>query len=420
METEKQILIIGGGIAGVTAARDLAKLGLRSLVIERSPFLGGHAVQFACKAAPNCQSCLACEVERTLSEVAAEPLIEVRTGTNLNEVTRVNGTFEVSLEQQPLWIDPERCTDCGRCLEACPAAEAGAVSHSGSVHVHPRFAIDIDACLRLNGEAPDCRACADSCPTEAIDLDAGRPEQIDAQGSAVVLATGFEPFDATEKPHLGYGTHPDIITALDLEQTLRERSVVTRPSNGESLRKVAFIQCVGSRDKDHDYCSRACCGYALRMAEVLKERDPEVEITVFYIDLQPVGKSFDLYLERCHTDLRLNRTMVGDIYPLSSGEIRISFQDPESQLLTDEEFDLVVLSVGMSPGLSNPELAEALGTELDHCGFMKGESLLDSTLTNTPGVLLAGTIEGPRDIADTIAHAKRAAWHAAKRLGVGS
>lgn len=413
---ERKVAIIGGGIAGVTAARDLSKLGISSILVERAPFLGGHAVQYACKAAPSCQHCSACEVERALSEVASDEHVEVTTRSKLAGVHRSNGSYEVTIERTPARIDPARCTDCGLCLEACPAAAEGAISHSASVHVSSRYTIDDQGCLRLNGRDPGCLACVEACPVDAINLEA-EAQRLDVTVDALVVATGFEPFDPATKPHLGYGTHPDIITALELEHTLRTRSVVTRPSNGGSVRKAAFVQCVGSRDKDHDYCSRACCGFALRMAEVLKERDPEVEVTVFYIDLQPVGKSFQQYYERCQADLQLRRTMVGDIYPLSSGQLRISAQDEETGMLVDEEFDLAVLSVGMSPGLTNGELSQLLGTDLDHCGFFRGSSPLDSTLTAEPGILLAGTVEGPRDIADTIAHAKRAAWHAAQMLG---
>jgi heterodisulfide reductase subunit A len=420
LETHEQALIIGGGIAGITAARDLASLGVSSTVVERSSFLGGHAVHFACKAAPTCQSCLACEVERTLSDVAVEPLVEVRTRTVVTGVRRHGGAFAVTLEHRPSRVDPARCTDCGKCLAVCPAADRGAVAHSDSMHVHPRFAIEPAACLRLNGEDPHCRACADACPTQAIDFGNGGVVTCETTAGAVVVATGFEPFDASKKAHLGYGTHPDIITALDLEKALRAHSVVTRPSNGEPLRRVAFVQCVGSRDKDRDYCSRVCCGYSLRMAEVLKERTPDVEISVFYIDLQPVGKSFEGFLEKCRADLKLVRSMAGDVYPAPSGRIRLSYQQPDTGRLEDEEHDLVVLAVGMAPGASNEQLAGIFGLELSHCGFIEGQSLLDSTLTGTPGVLLAGTVEGPRDIADTIAHAKRAAWHAAKKLGVGA
>ena len=153
------------------------------------------------------------------------------------------------------------------------------------------------------------------------------------------------------------------------------------------------------------------------MAQAIKERDPEVSISVFYIDLQPVGKSFEEYLERCRADLILVRTMVGDIYPVENGKLRISYQSPETHMLVDEEFDLAVLSVGISPGNSNEFLSSTLGVNLDASGFFEGNSDYEGNLTAREGVVLAGTAKGPRDIADTIAHAKRAAWEVVKTIG---
>lgn len=406
---DKKVVVMGGGIAGVTAARELATLGIATVVVEKSDFIGGHAAEYACKAAPECQKCNACEVEKVLKAFSEEGSVEILHRSTVSKVARTNGNFEVTIDRGAKFIDPAKCINCGLCFEACPAADHGAVTTSTSIHVHPRYAIDTAACLRLNGKDPACDACDKACPFGAIDLEA-KPSPVTEKADAIVVATGFKAFDAKTKPQLGYGSHPDIITALDLEGALRADATLTRPSNGEPIKKVAFVQCVGSRDKDHPYCSKVCCGYALRMAEAIKNRHDDVEVKVFYIDFQPVGKDTDHYLDRYQQDLHLVRTMVGDIYALRNGKLRVTYQHPEERSLFDEEFDLAVLSVAIAPGEDSDSLAALLGLERDGCGFLTGAGSDD--------VVLAGTATGPMDVASSIADAKRAAMQVARKIGV--
>jgi len=410
---EKKALIIGGGIAGMTAAWSLARLGAEPLIVEKSPFLGGHAIQFACKAAASCQQCAACEVDKRLREVVAEPAIGLRLGAELAGATKVNGNWRVKVSRRPPHIDPARCIDCGLCQEACPA---GAIQAAWSAHSHPRFAIDAGVCLTLSRKSA-CKACIEACPAAAIDLKAQAELTEEAVG-AIILASGFAPYDPTGKPQFGYGQLSNVLTALEVERALRQSGELRRPTDDQLPERVAFIQCVGSREKTRNFCSQVCCGYALRISEALRERQPATQVSVFYIDLQAVGRDFERFRGRCQQDLRLIRSIPGDIYPLPDGRLRIFFADPATHAMRDEEFDLAVLSVGIGPGADNQTLAGLLGVGLDEHGFFATPEGLDNTRTAREGVYLAGTSQGPRDVAGSIAHASRAAWEAAKHLGV--
>ncbi len=411
---DKKVVVMGGGIAGVTAARELASLGVPSVVVEKSDFVGGHAASYACKAAPECQKCNACEVDKALKELAALAGVEVLRASTVVGVSKKQGAFEVTVARAPVYVDPAKCTDCGLCLDACPAA--GAVKVAPSAHVHPRYAIDPSACVRLNGADPKCEACVAACPFGAIDL-AARATTTKQAAGGIVVATGFAPYDPAKKPALGHGTHPDVITAVELEALLRKGTRLARPSNGEPAARVAFVQCVGSRDKDNPYCSRVCCGYALRMAEAILKRNEGADVQVFYIDFQPVGKDNERYLAKYRQDLGLVRTLVGDVYPLPSGKLRVTYQHQTERTLTDEEFDLVVLAVAIAPGEDNARIAELLGVGVDGCGFLAGTGAGETNLTKSPAVVLAGTATGPMDVASAMAHAKRAAWQVAKAIG---
>jgi heterodisulfide reductase subunit A len=370
-QTSKKVLVIGGGIAGLTAAWELARLHLDVELVEKSSFLGGHAIRFCCKAAEDCQKCGACSVEKRLLEVVQEPRIKVNLSSEVKQVTR-NGTLSYVLSQNPRYIDPEKCTNCGICLEKCPAP--GAIIRGHSKNDVPLYAVDEAHCLYIKDGS--CRICQEACPEQAIDLDQ-TPGEVSGEANAIIVASGFQAFDPVDRPRYGYGINKNLITALDLEQMLREEGEVLRPSDHKAPKTMAFIQCVGSRDHrlHHGYCSQVCCGYAMRMAEAISHRCPEVKVSIFYMDMQNCGKNFPT-------------------------------------------FYLVVLSVGIMPGATNVSLARMLRLDLDEHGFFAFADSMDKASTSQEGIFLAGTAQGPKDIADSMGQAGQAAQRAAEYLGV--
>ncbi len=413
-DSSKKVLVIGGGIAGLTAAWELARLRLDVELLEKSPFLGGHAIQFCCKAAEECQKCSACSVQKRLLEVIQEPRIKVHLGSDLKTVSR-NGRFAYIFARHPLYVDPQKCTNCGICFEKCPAP--GAILRGHSKGDAPFYAIDETHCLYFRDGS--CRRCEEVCLDKAINLEQVSGE-VSGNADAIIVASGFQPFNPVARPRYGYGINKNLITALELERMLREKGDVVRPSDDRAPESIAFIQCVGSRDHQlqHGFCSQACCAYAMRMAEAITHRDPEVKITIFYMDLQNCGKNFAKFYERCKNHVRFVRFMPGDIFQGEEARLILCYGDEKDGHAVREPFDLVVLSVGIMPGLGNVSLANMLKIDLDTYGFFAFAHSVDKTSTSQEGIFLAGTAQGPKDIVDSMVHAGQAAQRVAEYLGV--
>jgi len=303
-------VILGGGIAGIAAALELARLGHDAALVEKTPFFGGRAAHLCCKATEVCQKCGACLVQERLKALFQEPRITLYPHTELLDSSRPNGLFHLRLKQQPQVINPERCVDCGLCQEECPAAAQGAIVTTSVTQNHPRYAVNPAACLYFQDRS--CRVCQQICPPTARAIDLEQPEEtIDLAAEAVIVATGYRPADPACRPHYGYGRHPQILSGVELEERLRNGTGPASP-DGELPRRVAFIQCVGSRDLGHPYCSQVCCGYTLRLARLLKHRQPEVEITTFYMDLQNIGRDAPRLQTEAHREIKVVRALPGD------------------------------------------------------------------------------------------------------------
>ncbi len=406
-----KVLVIGGGVAGLTVASDLADLDIDVEIVEQSDFPGGHAIQYTCKATDQCVKCGACMVEEKLDRVVQNPKIKLMAGARVQEVSK-SKDFSVTLLKKPVFIDPEKCSNCGLCFEKCP--ENGAVTKGFSKNHTPFYAISSEKCLYLKDQS--CTVCREACPEGAIDLDAGEMTE-PTHANAVILATGFTPFNPVSKPY-GYGKFENVITNLEMERMLRTDGRALKPSNGVEAGSIAFIQCVGSRDAklNHLWCSKVCCGSALRMAGLVKARQPEIQVTFFYMDVQTFGRDFDEFYAKIRKDVRLIRAIPGDIYPAVNDQLRVTFLDNTSSETFQEEFDLVVLSVGMTPCQGIQETTETLKLQLAETGFV--EQADKGGLTSEKGIFTAGSVTGPMSIPESIASAGKTAFEVAKYLGL--
>ena len=407
-------VVLGGGIAGISAALELARLGHQVALVEKSPFFGGRAARLCCKATDVCQKCGACLVEERLRALFQEPRITLYPQAEVTECSRDNAHFHVRLKQQPQVISPERCVDCGLCLEECPAAAQGAILTTTVTQNHPRFAVNPRACLYFQDGS--CRVCEQICPPTARAVELERPENtIDFDAGALIVATGYHPADPASRRHYGYGKLPHLLSAVEFEERLRNGLELNGPA-GDGPRRVAFIQCVGSRDLRHPYCSQVCCAYTLRMARLLKHRWPEAEITTFYMDLQNIGREAPRFEAEARREIQVVRALPGDLRATSDGRVRIRYLDDRSGRPVEAPFDQVVLSVGIDPGADNAALSALLSVELTPQGFFRAADRHHRSQTSQPGLFLAGTAEGPKDIAGCITQAMAAARQASQHV----
>ncbi|PID40218.1 MAG: 4Fe-4S ferredoxin [Proteobacteria bacterium] len=386
-------MVIGGGIAGLTAAWELAGLGAQVALVEKADFLGGHAIQYGCKATDECRQCGACAVESMLKNVVNEPAITIHLATQVSGI-RKNGNFTVFLEKIGGAKDTKACEAGYRTdPRGCAAAKGFSLNNA-------TFYLEDGS---LNPETTGNAA--------ALEVD------------AVVLATGFTPFDPRIKSTYRYDELENVVSGLDLESGKRANGAVLRPSDGQPPKKVAFIQCVGSRDErlGNLWCSQVCCPYALRTAQSMKYKDPELDITVFYMDIQNTGNDFPVFYQQCKDEMKFVRNIPVDMYKTDDDRIRTRFMAAEgSSEAVEEIFDLVVLSSGIMPGADNASLSAAAGAPLNDDGFFSCADKLNRALTGQEGVFIAGTASGPKTISESIVHAGQSAGEVMKYLGRAS
>jgi len=335
----KPVLVLGGGVAGLTAAQAMAGNGLSVVLVEKQPALGGHAAAWSCMATEGCQKCSSCLALDARRAVLDHPRIRVLTRATLQAASRQNGSLQVRLGPS----------------------------------------------LPDSGHAAGSRGISDGEPLE-------KPEELTVE--AVFLATGFEPFAAAGKPMLNYGRLAPVLTTVDLNRLLRENRLASLPVAAAPDPRVAFLLCVGSRDREagRDYCSQVCCRTSLRMATRLLHEMPACRITVFYIDLQIMGKGFREFYREVQGKVRFVQGVPGEILPAADGQVALTFEDPPGAVRT-ESFDLAVLAVGVTPGAETATLATTLGLAVEKRGFFQG------TEDAAPGGIAAiGSCCAPMDI----------------------
>jgi heterodisulfide reductase subunit A len=399
------VLVVGAGISGIASALELANSGVNVYLIEKEAVVGGHSASFCCKATDICSQCSACVVSDKIKEAVSHPQIRLLTNSTIRGLSGELGNFRVEITQKLQCIDPEKCIACDLCNKVCPTDPKA---------IHPPFAgatpfsyvLDEELCLRFKGEK--CDLCRKGCPTKAIEFKF-KPKEQQLSVGAIVIATGFDVYNARKKGSLGYGRYANVLTGYDLEQTFAREGYLRLPTSGEEPKNIAFIQCVGSREEDHDYCSHVCCKYAMKLAGLIKYQNPDALVTIFYIDLQTAGKGFTQFYEEYKKSIKFVRGVPVEILQTASGDLEVRFEDISQGKVSRDIFDLVVLSVGISPEKESWNLARTFGINLSDDGFFMERDSLNANETNVDGIFIAGTCQAPRDIPDSIAHGISAA-----------
>jgi heterodisulfide reductase subunit A2 len=410
----QDVLVVGGGIGGCQAALDLAEAGRRVFLTDTSLSIGGTMAQLD-KTFPTLD-CSICILGPRLVEVATHPNIELLTFARIDKVRGQAGAFEVDLTLKPRYVDMAKCVGCGSCAEVCPVI----VPSRWNLGLKPRKCIRIvfsqAVPLRATLEKEyciDCRMCLAACDHQAIDLEAlPTPRRLSV--GAVILATGARPLDPAIQSEYGYGRIPRVITALEYERLV----CATGPTHGSLIapdgspvKSIAFVQCVGSRDRRHlPYCSGVCCTASIKEAMLALEHEPDAEITIFCNDVRTSGKGFEeLYVRAQKAGVRFIKGLPGRIEADPAGRPVLHYGDQVQGRRARLTVDLAVLAVGLGAPEALPAFGED-GPARDAFGFYQGRHPtlhpLESTL---PGVFLAGTCQGPQDISETVCQGSAAA-----------
>jgi heterodisulfide reductase subunit A len=424
---ERSVLIIGGGVAGVTAALSLAGMGFKVYLVEREGFIGGHMAKWD-KVYPTLD-CSICVLGPQLSKAYNHPNIEVLTLSEVKSVGGFPGNYEVEVLKRARYVDEKLCNGCNKCLEVCPMQlpneyNYGIGFRSAIVKPYPEAVpqapyIDLKRCI-------GCYCCVGVCDPKAINFkEEDRVVKLKVGG--IIVATGFEPFNPRALEEYGYGKIPDVITSAEYERLLNSsgptKGRIVRVSDGNEPKKIAFIQCVGSRSDrvGRRYCSRVCCNNAIKQAIQTKLMMPSADITIFYIDVRATGKlAEEAYRHAMDMGINFVKARVGELRRTRGGKVKIFYEDILSHELIEEEFDLVVLSIGMEPPKGLKDLASMLGVHPSEDGFLSEYHLkLNPADTFVKGVYLAGACSGPKDITEAVTHAGLAASRVAELLGKG-
>ncbi len=411
LDGNRSILVVGSGMSGLSAALEAAEAGFQVYLVEKEPYLGGRVARmnkyFPKLCPPNCG------LEINFRRIKNNPLIRFFTMARVEKIAGQAGNFDVTLTLSPRYVN-EKCTGCGLCESAAsteiPDAFNYGLSTVKAAYLPHEFAFPFRYVVapEVIG-TPEAAAIQAACPYGAVDLDM-KVQQFDLKVGAIVWATGWAPYEADKIPYYGFGKHKNVITNVMMERLASANGPtggkIGRPSDGGEVKKVAFVQCAGSRDENHlAYCSGVCCLASLKQATYVLDQDPDARVTMFYIDIRALGKYEDFFM-RVQADERLTliKGKAGEITEDSqTGLVTVQVEDQATGQILKDQFDLVVLATGMVPGTATEKIpAEAA---YDENGFLLANQPV-------PGIIGAGCVRKPADVSASVQDATAAALKA--------
>ncbi|HIH01642.1 TPA: FAD-dependent oxidoreductase [Thermoplasmata archaeon] len=422
----KDVLVIGGGIAGISASLQLANSGYNVSLVEREASIGGRMAQLS-KTFPTLD-CAPCILSPRMVEAGAHPKIDLMTRSEVAAVEGTPGNYEVTVRMSPRGVDPKKCTGCAKCEKVCPAKvpnefEEGLYERKAIYKPFPQavpasYVVDFESCK-------DCGACEKVCTAKAIDREE-KERTVTVKVGSIIVATGFDMFDVGK---LGeYDTSlPDVITATQMERMMINEAgagmILKRRSDGARVKKVAFVLCAGSRTRQVGvpYCSKICCNYATKQAVILRKTFPYMQVYVYYIDMRTAGRGFEEFYARAQEEFGV-RFIHGKVASIQAGVkgVLVRAEDVALGEVIENEFDQVVLCTAMLPSKGTAELAKALKVPLGEDGFVSEKHpKLDPVSTHRTGIFAAGAVIGPKDVRDSVVDGRSTASHVMEFLGAG-
>ncbi len=423
VDVTRRALVIGGGIAGIQAALDIANSGYEVILVEKQPSVGGHMAQLS-ETFPTLD-CSQCILTPKMVEVSKHPRITLRTYAEVEEVSGYVGNFKVKIRQKAAYVDREKCTGCGVCIEKCPSRktpnefERGLTTRPAIYVPFPQAVpnkpvIDREACIFFQKEK--CRVCEKHCPVGAIDYEQ-QDEIIEEDIGAIVVATGFETLEKEHFGEYGQGTIPDVIDGLQFERMLSASGPtdgkIRRPSDGKEPKDVVFVQCAGSRDPENGfpYCSKICCMYTAKHAKLYKHAVHDGNAYIFYIDIRSAGKRYEEFVQQTIEEEHVTylRGKVSRIFQ-DDGKVMVWGEDTTIGKKVAIPADLVVMATAIKAQPGTKDLAQKLKIQVDENDwFSEAHPKLRPVESHTSGFYLAGAAHAPKDIPEAVAQAGGAA-----------
>lgn len=426
----KKALVIGGGVAGIQAALDIANGGIKTILLDKEPSIGGH-MSMLDETFPTLD-CSQCILTPKMVEASQNPNIEIVTYSEIEKVSGFVGNFKVSIKKKARYVNPNECTGCGICWSKCPVSvpsefEQGLGKRKAIYVPFPQAVpnkpvIDVEHCTYFTSGGKRCKICQKVCPKQCINFE-DKDEIIEEDVGAIIVATGYDIMPTSEFGEYGYGKYADVVTSLQFERMVCASGPtlgdLQRPSDGKKPETVVFIQCVGSRDPAHyyPYCSKICCMYTAKQTILYRHKVPKGNAYVFYIDIRANGKNYEEFVRRAieEEEAQYLRGRVSTVYK-DGEDLVVEGADTLTNSQVKIKADLVVLATAMVPPKGIKELAQKLGIGYDQYGFLtEAHPKLRPVETSTAGIYLAGACVSPRDIPDSVSGGSGAA---AKVLGL--